>query len=298
MTGTGRLALFLMLGCSLLLHTLAITGLPHLPWFSRPLDIYRLTRYVVRFARPTLVPMLTQAAVAEPIPIEPALVAPPLADLQTPKPIERVETLPEHAVESLVAPTPVQPVVPKPPELQQRAATRTRRRMESRSEQVVRPQAVPTPRLRPATQTSGRQAPSRAAAAVPPASAPVPTRMAALPQPRQPSREAILQAERETREYYEYYEGLIRQRLEAHSPYLREVTERSEVNGRVVLRFTVLSDGQVVDPQVIESVGHRTFRSAALRVLKWVGRLPPFPSEIRWRQILFEMPFEFRLEDR
>ena len=145
MTDASRLPLYLMVGFSILLHGLAITGLPHL--FDRPPDIYRLTRYVVRFAKPvpTTVPMLTQVAVAEPIPIEPAPIE-PIADLQTPKPIERVETLPEHTVEPPVAPVPVvQPVVPKPPELQQRAAMQTRRRVETRPEQIVKPQVAPTP---------------------------------------------------------------------------------------------------------------------------------------------------------
>ena len=145
MTDASRLPLYLMVGFSILLHGLAITGLPHL--FDSPPDIYRLTRYVVRFAKPvpTTVPMLTQVAVAEPIPIEPAPIE-PIADLQTPKPIERAETLPEHTIEPPVAPVPVvQPVVPKPPELQQRAAMQTRRRVETRPEQIVKPQVAPTP---------------------------------------------------------------------------------------------------------------------------------------------------------
>ena len=48
-TDAGRLPLFVMIGFSILLHGLFITGLPNLPWFSRPPDIFRLTRYVVRF---------------------------------------------------------------------------------------------------------------------------------------------------------------------------------------------------------------------------------------------------------
>ena len=439
----GRLPLFGMIGFSVLLHGLFIMGLPNLPWFSHPPDILRLTRYVVRFAKPvpTSVPVLTQVAVAEPVAIEPAPIA-PVADLQTPKPIERVETQPEHAVELLpapalvqpvvpkppdvqqrtaaqtqrrvetqpehaikpqatpavvqpvvskppdvqqrtaaqtrqrvesptehvvkpqAAPTVVQPIVPRPPEIQQRTAAQTRRRVESPTEHVVKPQVAPAvvqpivpkppevqqrtatrrehvvvqahrqrperravepqpvvvrtiperraaraPRSSTATQTTGRQAPSRVAAAVPQTAAVVPTHVAALSQPRQPSREAIRQAERERLQAeqeqaeldaVEHYRGLIRQRLEAHSRYLQEVTERSGESGRVVLQFTVLSDGQVVDPRVTDAVGHRTFRSAALRVLKRVGQLPPLPSEIRRQQILIEVPisFQFQLEDR
>ena len=138
--------------------------------------------------------------------------------------------------------------------------------------------------------------------------APVVPRVTSVSQPRQPSSAAVLQAQAEQEQLlaeqeedaFEHYRGLIRQRLEEHSQYLQEVTERSGESGRVVLQFTVLSDGQVVDPQVTDVVGHRTFRSAALRVLRRVGQLPPLPSEIRRQQILIEVPinFRFRLEDR
>ena len=94
MSEASRLPLVVMVGLSLLVHGLFISGLPQL--FDRPPDIFRLTRYVVRFAKPvpTPVPTLTQVAVAEPIPIEPAPVE-PVPDQQTPKPIERVETRPQ-----------------------------------------------------------------------------------------------------------------------------------------------------------------------------------------------------------
>ena len=363
MTDASRLPLYLMVGFSILLHGLAITGLPHL--FDSPPDIYRLTRYVVRFAKPvpTTVPMLTQVAVAEPIPIEPAPIE-PLADLQTPKPIERVETLPEHTVEPPVAPVPVvQPVVPKPPELQQRAAMQTRRRVETRPGQIVKPQVAPTPvkpvipkpqeqrkprtiaprehvvvqehqarpeiapvepppqpavvkpvprqrvtrtpRSQNATQTTGRQAPSRVAAAVPQTVAPVPARVAALSEPRQASREAILQAEREQlqaeqeqeQDAIQSYTGLITQRLEKYKRYPR-FAERRGLNGRVVLRFTVRRDGEVIDPQVVEVDGHKSFGAAAEQALKRVGQLPRFPDEIRRREIVVEVPITYRLDDQ
>ena len=394
-TDAGRLPLFGMIGFSVLLHGLFITGLPNLPWFSRSPDIFRLTRYVVRFAKPvpTSVPVLTQVAVAEPVPIEPAPIE-PVADLQTPRPIERVEAQPEHAVEPLAAPAPVQPVlpkppdvqqrsasqtrqrvetqpehmvkplvaptvvqpvVPKPPDVQQRTASQTRRRVESPTEHVVKPQVAPAvvqpvvlkppdvqqrtatrrehvvvqahqphsdimavepppqpavvkpvprqrvaraPRSRIATQTTGRQAPRRVAAAVPQTVAPVPSRVAALPQPRQPSPAAILQAQAEQeQDAIQSYLGFVFQRLERHKRYPRAAENRG-LSGRVVLRFTVRWDGEVIDPQVTEVTGHHSFRDAALRALRRVGQLPSFPSEIRRRELVMEVPIAYRIEDR
>lgn len=358
MTDAGRLPLYLTIGFSIFLHGLFVTGLPNLPWLNRPPDIFRLTRYVVRFANPvpTAVPALTQVAVAEPVPIEPAPVE-PVADQQTPKPIERVETLPEHTVEPLTTPAPVQPVVPKPPEVQQRTATQTRQRVETRPEHVVKPQVAPTPvkpvipksqeqrkhrtvaprehvvaqvhqprpdiapvepppppqvvqpiprqraartpRSQTATRTLGRQAPSRVAAVAPQAIAPVPTRVAALSQPRQASPAALLQAQaEEASNAFEHYRGLVRQRLEKHSHILEEVIERSGMSGRAVLKFTVLSDGQIVDPQITDFVGHRSFRAAMLRVLRRVGQLPPLPPEIGKSQISMDQPFNLQFKER
>ena len=285
MSETSRLPLILMVGLSLLVHGLFISGLPQL--FDRPPDIFRLTRYVVRFAKPvpTPVPTLTQVAVAEPIPIEPAPVE-PVADLQTPKPIERVETRPEQVVKPQVAPTPVKPVIPKP--LEQKKP-----RPISRREQV----AEPPPRT--ATQTTARQAPRRVAAVAPQTVTPVPPRVTAVSQPRQPSSAAALQAQVEQeQDAFEYYQGLVRQRLEEHSHILQEVIERSGMSGQAVLKFTVLSDGQIIDPQITDFVGHRSFRAAMLRVLKRVGQLPPLPPEIRRSQIPVEQPFNLQFKER
>ena len=301
MSEATRLPLVIMVGLSLLLHGLFITGLPQL--FDRPPDIFRLTRYVVRFAKPvpTPVPTLTQVAVAEPIPIEPAPVE-PVADLQTPKPIERVETRPEHVVKAQVAPTPVKPVIPEP--LEQKKP-----RTISRREQVDTqppPDAAPVePQPRTATRTTGRQAPRRVAAVAPQTVAPVLPRVTAVSQPRQPSPAAALQAQVEQEQLLaeqeedavQSYLGLVFQKLESHKRYPR-VAERSGLDGRVVLRFIVRWDGEVLNPEVVEVAGHDSFRKAALQALVRVGQLPNFPDEIRRRELLVEVPITYKLDDR
>lgn len=300
MSEATRLPLVIMVGLSLLVHGLFITGLPQL--FDRPPDIFRLTRYVVRFAKPvpTPVPTLTQVAVAEPIPIEPAPVE-PVADLQTPKPIERVETRPEHVVKAQVAPTPVKPVIPEP--LEQKKP-----RTISRREQVAPPPPDPAPvepQPRTATRTTGRQAPRRVAAVAPQTVAPVLPRVTAVSQPRQPSPAAALQAQAEQEQLLaeqeedavQSYLGLVFQKLESHKRYPR-VAERSGLDGRVVLRFIVRWDGEVLNPEVVEVAGHDSFRKAALQALVRVGQLPNFPDEIRRRELLVEVPITYKLDDR
>ena len=300
MTGASRLPLYVMVGVSILVHGLFISGLPQL--FDRPPDIFRLTRYVVRFAKPvpTPVPTLTQVVVAEPIPIEPAPIE-PVADLQTPKPIERVETRPEHVVKPRVSPAPVKPVIPEPLE-------RKKPRTISPRQEVEPPPPEPEPvepQPRTATRTTPRQAPGRVAAVAPQTAAPVLPRVTAVPQPRQPSSAAVLQAQAEQEQLLaeqeqdavQEYLGLVFQKLESHKRYPR-VAERSGLNGRVVLRFTVRWDGEVLNPEVVEVAGHDSFRKAALQALSRVGQLPNFPDEIRRRELLVEVPITYKLDDR
>ena len=171
---------------------------------------------------------------------------------------------------------------------------------------VVRPvpqrRAATVPRSQTATRTTGRQAPSRVAAIVPQTVAPVLSRVAALPQPREPSPAAILQAQAEQERLLaeqeqnaiQSYLGLVFQKLESHKRY-PIFAERNGLNGRVVLRFTVRWDGEVLDPEVVEVAGHDSFRRAALRALTRVGQLPNFPDEIRRRELLVEVPIAYKI---
>ncbi|MCY4514800.1 MAG: TonB family protein [Candidatus Tectomicrobia bacterium] len=295
MTDASRLPLYLMIGISVVLHGLFLTGLPNLPWFTGPPDIFRLTRYVVRFPKPepVQVPTLTQVAVVEPIPVEPAPIE-QVADLQTPKPIERVETRPEHVVKrQVVTAMPVKPVIPEP--LEQKKP-----RTVSKREPVVEPPPAPT-----AKRIAASQATRRVAAAVPQTAAPVLTRAVVAPQPRQPVSTAALQAQAEEERLlaeqelsaFDAYKGLVFQRLERHKRYPR-IAERSGLNGRVTLRFTVRRDGEVIKSEILELVGHKSFGDAAMRALKRVGQLPPFPDEIGRQQITMDVPIVYQLDGR
>ena len=66
------------------------------------------------------------------------------------------------------------------------------------------------------------------------------------------------------------------------------------MSGRVILRFTVRWDGEVIDPQITEVTGHDSFGDATLQALRQVGQLPRFPDEIRRRELLVEVPITYR----
>ena len=93
------------------------------------------------------------------------------------------------------------------------------------------------------------------------------------------------------------YLGFMFQSLESHK-YYPEYAMRNGLNGHVVLRFTVRRDGQVFNPELVKVTGHDLFGDAAKRALERVGQLPPFPADIRRRELLVEVPISYQIEDR
>ena len=92
------------------------------------------------------------------------------------------------------------------------------------------------------------------------------------------------------------YRGLILQELESHKRYPR-MAERipPERPGRPAVHGALGRRG--AQPGSYRSCqGHESFRSSALRALARVGQLPPFPAEIRRRELLVEMPLTYNLD--
>ena len=61
------------------------------------------------------------------------------------------------------------------------------------------------------------------------------------------------------------------------------------------MRFTACRDGQLLDSeaQVFADAGHDAFRREAFQTLSRAGRLPPFPENVRRRELLVEAPMSF-----
>ena len=113
----------------------------------------------------------------------------------------------------------------------------------------------------------------------------------------QGSREEAMETVEDYEELFvQTYLGLVFRKIERHKRYPR-VAARRGLEGRVVLRFTVRRDGEVLNPEVIEVSGHQSFRTAALQALARVGPLPGFPDDIRRVELLVEVPLTFRVAD-
>lgn len=100
-------------------------------------------------------------------------------------------------------------------------------------------------------------------------------------------------ADKQERDAVQSYLGTIFQKIESHKRYPK-AAQRRGLNGQVVLRFTVRMDGEVVNPVVVKITGHISFGDAALQALRQIGQLPPFPDEIRRRELLVEVPITYR----
>jgi len=106
-------------------------------------------------------------------------------------------------------------------------------------------------------------------------------------------RDESVAADKQEQDAVQSYLGFIFQSLEEVKRY-PSIAAQSGLSGRVVLRFTVRWDGEVVDPQITKVSGHESFGDAALQALREVGQLPPFPDEIRQREILVEVTITYQ----
>lgn len=102
-------------------------------------------------------------------------------------------------------------------------------------------------------------------------------------------------ADKQEQDAIQSYLGFVFQSMEGLKRY-PSIATQSGLGGRVVLRFTVRWDGEVIDPQITEISGHESFGDAALQTLRRIGQLPPFPDEIRRHELLVEVPITYRSE--
>jgi protein TonB len=82
--------------------------------------------------------------------------------------------------------------------------------------------------------------------------------------------------------------------LVQHHAYQTDARLRN-VQGVVVIRFNVQSDGQVLDVTVLHSSGYRGLDQAAMALVRG-ARLPPFPPGMTQSQQSVIVPIRYGLE--
>jgi periplasmic protein TonB len=90
------------------------------------------------------------------------------------------------------------------------------------------------------------------------------------------------------------YLRTVRQILEKRKDY-PWMARRRNMQGVVIVMFTIASGGQIESARVSRSSGHDLLDEGARNTIKRVGRFPPFPAELNRRKLTIKIPLAFRL---
>jgi protein TonB len=86
----------------------------------------------------------------------------------------------------------------------------------------------------------------------------------------------------------------VRQMLERQKKYPR-MAQRMNMQGVVLLRFTIAADGGIRATRLCRTSGHDLLDEAAQETVRRVGRFPPLPSALGRQKLCVEIPLAFRL---
>ncbi|MCK9376602.1 MAG: energy transducer TonB [Syntrophobacterales bacterium] len=75
------------------------------------------------------------------------------------------------------------------------------------------------------------------------------------------------------------------------------MARRRQLQGVVVVRFTIAAGGQIDASRISRSSGHDLLDEAAKETLRRVGRFPPLPPELNRQKLTIEIPLAFRLNN-
>lgn len=90
------------------------------------------------------------------------------------------------------------------------------------------------------------------------------------------------------------YLRTIRQLLEKQKDY-PQMARRRNLQGVVVVTFTISASGQIESAQVTNPSGHDLLDEGARNTIKRVGRFPPFPAGLNRQELTLKIPLAFRL---
>jgi protein TonB len=88
----------------------------------------------------------------------------------------------------------------------------------------------------------------------------------------------------------------VRHLLERHKDYPWMARQRN-IQGEVVMVFTITSGGQIESYRISRSSGQDLLDEASRETMRRVGKFPPFPSELNRQKLTIEVPLAFRLSN-
>jgi len=75
------------------------------------------------------------------------------------------------------------------------------------------------------------------------------------------------------------------------------MARRQNIQGVVLVRFTILANGQVEASRVSRSSGQELLDEGAQNTIRRVGRFPPLPADLNCQKLTIEVPLAFRLHN-
>jgi len=99
-----------------------------------------------------------------------------------------------------------------------------------------------------------------------------------------PSQEAMLR-----------YQDIVKQKIEEKKEYPQEA-RRKEIEGIVNIRFTILSDGQVNEIEIVKSSGYKILDNSAVSTIKKSNPFPTLPEELNTPYVQIEVNLVYNLK--
>lgn len=258
-------------GVSALAHAgVLLAVLPLLFWQGRTGQVEAPQAVQLSLAQFVPAPKPVEKPVASPVP-PPVQEAPKPESKPQPKPVEKTK---------VSKPLPKKPKPEKKPVKKPEAVP-----------QNVAPKAEPQPKRQPDPVAVAKPQPQVAAAVAHPVAAPSPAARPVAPV----SRAAPLAPAVDNKAAEAAYKARLQSLIASRKQYPR-LAEKAEVEGSVVVSFTVLPNGAITGVRVSKSAGNDWLDKAAVQAVNAASGALPFPPEIRKPQWVFSLTVNFKLD--
>lgn len=179
-------------------------------------------------------------------------------------------------------PAPVEPIIEKPPEPEQKPPPKV----------VEKPKPEPKPEPEPVTEPP------------PPEPEPEPAQEVAEPAPPVEPPPMITTSPKITEKAYrdpgliaqieQQYKYELSRLIDAHKKYPKRAQRRNQ-QGKATVRFVLMRNGEVKQVELLDSSGYPVLDKAAMRAIEAVSGKLPLPDEINRNSWRLEVPLTFEL---
>ena len=91
------------------------------------------------------------------------------------------------------------------------------------------------------------------------------------------------------------YLSRVQQLIERHKYYPDRAKQRRE-EGVVLVRFTIASDGKIVELSIAKRSAYRRLDRATLKGIKSIGQFPPIPPKLQIAQMTLTVPIYYKID--